>query len=137
MLFQVIVLFAILSFVLKPPFSLAMLLVVLLTSSVFILIGMCIGYVSRTAETSVLITIAVILFMLFFSNLVLPVETISSLRQLAVYNPLTISNEMIKSISLLGLGLEFFIKPLIVLAGYMAIFFALALLLQESTKRYI
>lgn len=137
MIFQVIVLFAILSFVLTPPFSLPMLLVVFLASSVFILVGMCIGYVSRTAETSVLITIAAILFMLFFSNLVLPVETIASLRQLAVYNPLTISNEMIKSISLLGLGLGFFTKILAILAGYIAVFLSLALLLQESTKRHI
>lgn len=138
LMFQVLVLFAILAFVIVPPFSNLLFLSVFLIGSIFILIGMAIGYASRTAETSVLITIVVILFILFFSNLVLPIETIAYLKELALYNPLTIATNTIKSMSLLGLlEIKFHTNVFILLAAYIAALFGLAFGLQEFAKRHV
>lgn len=136
-LLQVAVLFVVLAFVIKVPLSWPLFLMIFLLSSVFVLIGMVIGYASKTAETSVLITIVVILFILFFSNLVLPLETISYLKPLALYNPLTMATNSIKGISLLGLGFEFQKNTIIALVYYFAALLLLALVLQEWSKRHV
>lgn len=138
LMFQVLVLFAILTFVITPPFFWALFLAIFLIGSVFILAGMAIGYASRTAETSILITIVVILFVLFFSNIVLPIETIAYLKELALYNPLTIATNTIKSISMLGLlEIKFHTRIFILLASYIAVLFGLSLGLQEFGKRHV
>jgi ABC-type multidrug transport system permease subunit len=136
-LFQVGILFAVLAFVIKVPISGPLILMIFLLSSVFVLMGMAIGYASRTAETSVLITIVVILFILFFSNLVLPLETISYLKQVALYNPLTMATDSLKGISLLGLGFSSQQNTIIALAYYFAALLLLTLVMQEWSKRHV
>lgn len=138
LMLQVILLFALLAFVMTPQCSWALFLAIFLIGSIFILLGMVIGYLSRTAETSVLITMIVILFILFFSNLVLPIETIAYLKELAFYNPLTIATNLIKSMSLLGLtDFAYHTDKFITLGAYIAGLFIFSLILQEFGKRHV
>ena len=105
--------------------------------SVFVFLGLLIGYFSKTAEISMLISIALVALLLFFSNLILPIEAIAYLREVAIYNPFTIAASMIKENMLLGMGIEFQTRYLSILFAYLGIAFISSLLAQSMSKRYI
>ncbi len=62
---------------------------------------MFIGYSFRSEETSILAAIGVASLLMFFSNTIFPVEAISaSLKNIAVYNPLVITDSLLKKMIL-------------------------------------
>lgn len=134
---EVAIVFTIVYFFTKTSFSLVLILELFIIGSVFVFLGLLIGYFSKTAEISMLISIALVALLLFFSNLILPIEAIAYLREVAIYNPFTIAASMIKENMLLGMGIEFQTRYLSILFAYLGIAFISSLLAQSMSKRYI
>ena len=107
-----------------------------LIASVFVSIGLLIGYVSRNSEVAMLISIAIVALFMFFSNLILPIETIAYLKEIAVYNPFTIASNILKESMLLSIGYKAHLKYLAILFSYLAIAFMASLLAQKLNKKH-
>jgi hypothetical protein len=73
---------------------------------------------------------------MFFSNLILPIETIAYLRNIAIYNPFTIASNIIKESMLLSISYKFQMKYIAVLFSYLAIAFIASLLAQKISKKH-
>ncbi|MFH0831854.1 MAG: ABC transporter permease [archaeon] len=130
------IIFGVVYFFTKSPVKPELIGTLALIASVFVFIGLLIGYVSRNSEVSMLISIAVVALFMFFSNLILPIETIAYLREVAVYNPFTIASNIIKESMLLSIGYQAQTKYIIVLFSYLAIAFIASLLAQKASKRH-
>lgn len=78
----------------------------LLIASLFIFIGMIIGYLFNSQETAILASLFIISASLFFSNTILPLETVSSyLQWLVAINPFVLGEEILKKILIFGFSL--------------------------------
>jgi len=118
---------------------LPMLGVLLIVTTVFVLLGMFIGFIFKSEETATLGAISIGSLMLFFSNAILPIETLPvGIRDIAKYNPFVLSVNILKRIMLFGanftdsfssISLEVYM-----LLCFVAIFFVLAFVAREITK---
>ena len=104
-LFQILVIFASLyilsSATIPAEIVTNLVLIILLTSSVFILLGMLIGYLFKSGETANLAVISLACILLFFSNTILPLETLPmAIRSIAEYNPFILGVNALKEILL-------------------------------------
>lgn len=91
----------------------------LIVATVFIFLGMAIGYVFRTEETSILGSIAVATTLLLFSNTVLPIESLPSpFREIVNFNPFIIAEGLVKQIMLFSTPL----KDLYLSFAYLGVF---------------
>jgi ABC-2 type transport system permease protein len=115
--FQVIFILLFGKYVLKLSLNIDYWVVVLgiITSlTFFIFLGHIIGYISRTQEGNFMISTLVSSVMIFFSNLILPVETYSLLfQEILSFNPFIISSKILKkgliySKDLFSCQIEFF-----------------------------
>lgn len=113
-------------------------IVIIIIASVFILIGMVIGYLFKTEETSTLAAISVSSIMLLFSNTILPVESLPNMFRDAVkYNPFVISEGILKKILLFGTDIKLVLDPIYILLSILAILFVIGYIAREMTKRSI
>ncbi len=113
-------------------------LAIFIIASVFILLGMLIGYLFKTEETSTLAAISVSSILLFFSNTILPTESLpSAFREMIKYNPFVLSESIIKKILLFNADLGLVANSLYVLIGLFAILFVVGYISRELTKRSI
>ena len=101
MLLQMAVIFIVTILATSAPFSyielLNTLVALILISSVFILIGMFIGYVFRSSETANMASISVATVLLFFSSTVLPLETLPvTIREIVKYNPFVLGESLLR-----------------------------------------
>jgi ABC-type multidrug transport system permease subunit len=79
------------------PVLLSTFLIILISSTVFILLGMFIGYLFKSEETSTITSIFLGAGFLFFSDLILPFESMpESVISLAMYNPYVLSDLILK-----------------------------------------
>ena len=116
-----------------------MIIVLLIVSTVFILIGMFIGFVFKSEETATLGAIFTGSLMLLFSNAILPIETLPvGIRAIARFNPFVLSVDVLKRIMLFGsnftssfntISLEIYM-----LLCFILIFFILAFVAREIVK---
>ena len=75
-------------------------------ASIFIFIGMIIGYLFNTKQSVSLASISLAIILFFFSNTLLPLEIMSSAtRKILLYNPFVIGESIIKKMLLFGSGL--------------------------------
>ncbi len=78
----------------------------MLITSLFIFIGMVIGYLFNSQETAILASLFVVSASLFFSNTILPLETVSIyLQWLVAINPFVLGEEILKKILVFGFSL--------------------------------
>ncbi len=109
----------------------------LVTGSFFILLGMLLGYIFNTKQTVTLAAISAAMIMLFFSNTILPLETLSSYtRNLVQYNPFIIGETMLKKVLLFGSGIGGITEPLYLLIGISIITLIGAIIARIFSKRY-
>ena len=118
----------------------SMALVLLIVASVFVLVGMFLGFVFRSEETATLGAISIGSLMLFFSNAILPIETLPiGIRDIAKFNPFVLSVSVLKRIMLFGANFGTAFEPIrlevYMLLCFVAIFFILAFVARELTKR--
>jgi ABC-type multidrug transport system permease subunit len=113
-----------------------MVLTLFLSWSSFIFIGMFLGYVFESEETIVFSSVLISSILMFFSNLILPLENISeSLFKIVQFNPFVILENSFKKIYLFNLGFELIWQGLIVLLGFFILFGVLTFFLRKITKR--
>jgi ABC-2 type transport system permease protein len=118
-------------------------LVLLFSIAVFVSLGMLIGYVFKSEETTLLASISVSSIMLLISDLILPIESMPSyIAFLAEYNPFVICSSLLKKTMLFNLSVGSISGDLFFLLGYGILFFALVFLVEvvskkQGVKRYI
>jgi len=113
-----------------------LLIVILLTSSVFILLGMLIGHLFKSNETSNLAVISLSCILLFFSNTILPLETLPvAIKEIADYNPFIIGVDSLKEILLFNAPLRDIAMQFYILLGYIAVIIALIFVVRSFSKR--
>lgn len=140
-LLQLCILFAVAAYFMKDQLiSIAanLALVILVISSVFILIGMLIGYIFRTEETSTLAAISVSSILLFFSNTILPIESLPTVaRDIIKYNPFVLSESLVKKILLFNADISILANSICILLSFVAVLFIMSYIARELTKRSI
>jgi ABC-2 type transport system permease protein len=104
----------------------------------FVFLGMLIGYIFKSPETNVLAAISVSALLLFFSSTILPLESIpSALRNLANLSPFVISENLLRQTLFFNFGYADIWVELVILIGYVAVFFGLTVLAQKMLKTKI
>ena len=141
LLFQMIILFAgtiyFTKFNLIPVIGLVS-LVLFLSSTVFVFLGMLIGYLFKSDETTTLASISIASLLIFFSNTILPTESIKGyLRTIVVYNPLLVSDSLLKKVILFKESFNLLIPELIILLVIIAVLLCLNLIARKMTRRLI
>ncbi|MEK6920358.1 MAG: ABC transporter permease, partial [Nanoarchaeota archaeon] len=81
----------------------SILIAVLLIAAIFILLGMIIGYVFVSEETSTLASISLASIFLLFSSFLIPLESLSeTIGSVAVYNPFVVSESVLRQLIIFG-----------------------------------
>ena len=111
----------------------------LVIATTFITLGMLIGYLFRTEETSSLASISFASLFLFFSNLILPIESLPVyITEIVKYNPFMIAEDMIKKLFLFGVEIESVLPNIQILLIYSAAFVVLIgvchLIIKEARR---
>ncbi len=110
--------------------------VLLIEATVFIFLGMFLGYLFETGESVTIAAISVSTVSLFLSSVVLPVELMSGVLRSAVgYNPFVITESVIKGVLLFGSKMGNLYLPIALLAGYVLLFFVLTILMWRLDRR--
>lgn len=111
-------------------------LILFIMSLIFTSIGLIMGYIFRTEETGTLGAISLSSIMLFFSNTILPLESMPSIfKQFAQYNPFVIGEDLLRKILLFNYPLTSFIPTLYVLGIIFGALLFLVLMSNMSSKK--
>ncbi len=104
-------------------------------ASLFIFLGVILGVLLKTEETSTLASISVASVLLFFSNTLLPLESMPAFFQtLAEYNPFVLSQDIIRESLLFQVDIWIFLDSLSSILLLTGIFFLVAVILQRSLR---
>ena len=111
------------------------LLILFLSITTFIFIGMLIGHLFNTSEAITMGSITLSSIFLFLSNLVLPIETYGpQVRELLGYNPYILASEGLRKSMLLEADHVALFNELTILSGYIFILFILVIITQKLSK---
>jgi len=106
-----------------------------LTISLFVMIGMSIGYLLKTQQATNMATISIGTLFLFVSNIVFPLESISpQLKMIAKYNPFVLTSELIRKSILFNIEFSKIQMDLIILCAYSILFLILIIIFQKMSK---
>jgi ABC-2 type transport system permease protein len=112
-------------------------LVLLVASALFVSLGMLIGYMFNTKQTVVLGALSAGIVALFFSNTILPLETLSTVtRKVLMYNPFVLSAGLIKKILLFGATFAEINLYFYTLIGFAIALFVGAIVTRALFKRF-
>jgi len=104
--------------------------------TMFIFIGLIVGYVFKSQETATLGALTLSFIMLFFSSTVLPIETMPSYVQTIAYiNPFVISETALRQSIVFSYGFGTVSKYIYLMLTYSIVLFGISYLLQKITKR--
>ncbi|MBW2979604.1 hypothetical protein DRZ77_02805 [Candidatus Woesearchaeota archaeon] len=120
------------------PTVLPSILILFFTTTTFTFIGMLIGYLFKSEETATLATISLGSAFLFLSNAIIPIESLPSiLSKFSFYNPFVIAESALRQTILFGMSIKTLMHDMIPLFVYMAILFAILLLLHTIARKKI
>jgi len=116
-----------------------LMIILLLTASVFILLGILIGYLFKSGETANLAVMSLACILLFFSNTILPLETLpATIRSIAGYNPFILAADALKEILLFKAPLSIVSVQFYTLIIYVVVLFILINVVRIlSKKKYV
>jgi len=115
-----------------------MIIALLIITSVFILLGMFLGYLFKTGETSNLASVTVACILLFFSNTILPIETLpTAIRNIVNFNPFIIGEKVLKELLIFNSSLEGIMTSLYYLLGMVVVLIILNFIARQLTKRWV
>jgi len=120
------------------PILLNLSIAVLAITSVFILLGMIIGYIFNSEETATVGAISIGTILLFFSNTIIPLETLSSnIKQVVDYNIFVVSDSILRKIKLFQEPLATSLQQFYILLAHAIIFIVvIAIIYKVSTEIY-
>ena len=97
---------------------------------------MFIGYVFKSGETANIGAISIAVALLFFSNTILPLETLPmGIRSIAELNPFVISESVLRKVTLFNESLADMLGSLALLFAYIVVFAALTYVVREIAGR--
>lgn len=135
LLVQVLVVLLLVNFGLNVPVFnniLISTIFILLSITFFIFLGMFIGYLFSSSEGITMSTITIGSILIFFSNLILPLETLSPIIQrISLFNPYVIASEGIRKATLFGLGFSSLYRDMITLLAYCIILITLTVVVKK------
>lgn len=106
--------------------------IVLITSSLFALLGILLGTLYKSEETAILAGITLSSIMLLFSSSILPLESMHPiLKVLANWNPFVLGVNLLKEALFFDFGLSLLVGSLFTLFTYAAILFIVTLSVQR------
>ena len=115
-----------------------LLFVLLVVSTAFVFVGIFIGTVFRSEETTILAGVSVASLFLLFSSTILPIENMSFfLKKLAGFNPFVISETMVKEALFFDVGLSSLAKSMLLLIGYIAVLAYASLAIHRKMKAMV
>ncbi|MEK6907378.1 MAG: ABC transporter permease [Nanoarchaeota archaeon] len=140
-LFQLIVIFIVMfgisNTIVSDTTLLNAFIILMLLGSVFILLGMLIGYMFRSGETANIASVSLGALLLFFSNTILPIETLPiSLRNIVQFNPYIVGETALRKILLFNQDLNAVLPQIYILVGYMTLLLIIVYLFQELSKKW-
>lgn len=114
----------------------SILIAVLLIASIFILLGMCIGYLFVSEETGTLASISVASIFLLFSSFLIPIESLSeTIGSIAVYNPFVISESALRQLVIFENSIFAASDDILLLLFYVIVLSALLYVCERVDKR--
>jgi ABC-type multidrug transport system permease subunit len=109
--------------------ALATVIIILLTSALFIVLGMAVGYFFSTQEGAIMASIVLGSIFLFLSNLVVPLESFApALTSIIKYNPFVLASELLRKSLLFNISLKEVLLPIIMLGGAALLIFLLIII---------
>jgi len=113
-------------------------ILVFLLSTLFIFLGMLIGYLLKSEETVVMATFSIGSLFLFFSGTILPLETLPGyIKNIADFNPLVLGEGILKKIMIFNLGLEEIGTSLYLILSYIFVLILGVYFARKLSKRAI
>ena len=104
--------------------------------SIFVLVGMSIGYLTKNESSNVILTFLVILSFLTLSGKILPLEALtSSVAQIAMKNPFLLSEGIIRKFLLFGVEITQMKTEVILLLSYIGLFLFLNFIFESFSKK--
>lgn len=129
--------FFVFKFLVAQGFATAM-LAFFLAATVFILIGMLIGYLFKSEEASTLTSIFFSSLFIFMSGLILPLESMpDSVLQLGLLNPFVISETILRQSIFFGYGPGELTSQIVLLVTYILVLFGSIMTLQKIQKKML
>ncbi len=111
---------------------------VFLLSTLFIYLGMLIGYLFRSEETVVLAAFSLGSLLLFFSGTILPIEAMPEyVKDIAVFNPFVLGESILKKIMLFNLSFSELGYSLYILLAYILVLFTAVYFARKLSKHAI
>ncbi len=110
-------------------------IILILASSLFVMMGMAIGYLMSNQQGTNMASISLGAIFLFISNMVLPIESVSGYMQNFVqYNPYVLVSETLRKSILFSAGFDTIGREILILLGYSLIIVVLIILFQKVSK---
>lgn len=104
--------------------------------SIFVLVGMLIGYLTKNESSNVILTFLVILGFLTASGKILPIEALShSVAKIAINNPFLLGEGMIRKFLLFDVNIISMKSELLLIASYSVIFLLINFILESFSKK--
>jgi len=140
--FQTAIIIGVMSAITKTTIPTTMLpnliLGLLLISSIFILLGMAIGYALKDEETANIGSISIAIILLFFSNTILPIESLpAAIRKIVNLNPLVIGESVIRRIYLFNEPISHIPVLVYFLLAYIIVLTIITFLTRKLAKTQI
>jgi len=113
-------------------------LIIIITISIFILLGMIIGYASQTQEAATMLSIAVGSILLLLSNLILPIESMAPImKNLTAFNPYVVSSELLKKIFLFKATFLDIFNEILFLLAFLVLMIAFTYIVDRLSRAKI
>ncbi|MBU2634629.1 MAG: ABC transporter permease [Nanoarchaeota archaeon] len=122
--------------ILITPIFFKIILITILLIIPFILLGMIFAYLSKTVQSSILITTFVALLFFLFSNALFPIEIMPSFaRIISNLNPLVIGEYLIKEVQLFNMPLNYLIPQISLIIVYIFILFLILIIVSKNKNK--
>jgi len=112
-------------------------LILMLTATLFTLWGMGIGYIFTSEETGTLATITSGSVFLFLSSVIIPLESMPPLiRQIAAFNPFVVCERVLREVLLYNPEIKVIQTDLYIIIGYSIAFFLFIVAFHEFLNKH-
>jgi len=111
--------------------------ILLLVTTFFILVGMAIGYIFKSEETATLAAISIGSIFLFLSSTILPLESMPmQIGQIAQYNPFVIGDALLRKALLFNAGFDILANQIYLLLIYSGVLFIVIWIAHLVSKKH-
>ena len=110
--------------------------ILIITISIFVMIGMAVGYLFSSPQGANMASISIGAILLFISNMVFPLESVSvAFQKIAHFNPYVIASEMLRQSILFSVSFKELFFDLGILLIYSMIIVILIIFVQQLSKK--